>query len=177
MAKPHIMAIFGTSTGGALTLAMVLRAKAEKLPLPAAIAPRRAWADINRIGDSYNTNEWVDNVLVTWESWLGRGQALCRRARPERPLYLAHPWRRHEFFARHPDLRDARPVLSNAVQAEAPRRRRRAQRLRRQEPCAIPGHQHTAIAGGVHRHRAVLRSVSGEMAVLTHCLSTTCDCR
>lgn len=65
------MAIFGTSTGGGLTLAMVLRAKDENLPLPAAIAPGTPWADLSNIGDSYKTNEWVDNVLVTWNGWLG----------------------------------------------------------------------------------------------------------
>jgi acetyl esterase/lipase len=70
--RPQNMAIFGTSTGGNLTLAMVLRARDEKLPLPAAIAPNAPWADQDRIGDSYNTNEWIDNVLVTWDSWLGR---------------------------------------------------------------------------------------------------------
>ena len=36
---PRNMAIFGTSTGGGMTLAMILRAKQEGLPLPAAIAP------------------------------------------------------------------------------------------------------------------------------------------
>jgi epsilon-lactone hydrolase len=44
-AKPQNMAIFGTSTGGNLTLAMALRARDEKLPLPAAIAPCAPWAD------------------------------------------------------------------------------------------------------------------------------------
>src|SRR3954470_4875153 len=38
-ADPKNMAIFGSSAGGALTLSMVLRAKKEGLPLPAAIAP------------------------------------------------------------------------------------------------------------------------------------------
>jgi len=40
------LAIFGTSTGGALTLAMMLRAKDEDLPLPAAIAGRRGQISI-----------------------------------------------------------------------------------------------------------------------------------
>ncbi|BAM86324.1 alpha/beta hydrolase fold-3 domain protein precursor [Bradyrhizobium oligotrophicum S58] len=70
------MAIFGTSTGGAMTLAMVLRAKTEKLPRPAAIAPGTPWADIDKIGDSYAGNEWLDNVLVTWDGWLGRAAKL-----------------------------------------------------------------------------------------------------
>jgi acetyl esterase/lipase len=76
MADPRNMAIFGTSTGGAMTLAMVLRAKTEKLPLPAAIAPGTPWSDIAKVGDTYVSNEWVDNVLVTWDGWLGRAALL-----------------------------------------------------------------------------------------------------
>jgi acetyl esterase/lipase len=76
MANPRNMAIFGTSTGGAMTLAMVLRARTEKLPLPAAIAPGTPWSDLTKTGDSYASNEWVDNVLVTWDGWLGRAAVL-----------------------------------------------------------------------------------------------------
>jgi monoterpene epsilon-lactone hydrolase len=76
MADPKNMAIFGLSTGGGMTLAMVLRAKNEHLPLPAAIAPGTPWSDLTKTGDSYETNEWVDNVLVTWDGWLGRAAKL-----------------------------------------------------------------------------------------------------
>jgi acetyl esterase/lipase len=79
--KPRNMAVFGTSTGGAMTLALVLRAKAEKLPIPAAIAPGTPWSDIARIGDTYETNEWIDNVLVTWDGWLGRAAKLYAAGR------------------------------------------------------------------------------------------------
>ena len=74
--KASNMAVFGTSTGGAMTLALVLRAKAENVPLPAAIAPGTPWSDIDKVGDSYKTNEWIDNVLVTWDGWLGRAALL-----------------------------------------------------------------------------------------------------
>ncbi len=74
--SPSRMAIFGTSTGGAMTLAMALRAKAEGLPLPAAMAPGTPWSDLDKIGDTYFSNEWVDNVLVTWDGWLGRAAKL-----------------------------------------------------------------------------------------------------
>jgi epsilon-lactone hydrolase len=76
MADPKNMAIFGTSTGGGMTLAMVLRAKQEGLPLPAAIAPGTPWSDLTDTGDTYKANEWVDNVLVTWDGWLGRAAKL-----------------------------------------------------------------------------------------------------
>jgi acetyl esterase/lipase len=62
---PKNMAIFGSSAGGALTMEMVLRAKAEGLPLPAAIAPGTPMSDTTKAGDSFQTNALVDNVLVS----------------------------------------------------------------------------------------------------------------
>src|SRR5215467_2113833 len=59
---PKKLAILGTSTGGGMTLAMVLRAKKEELPLPAAIAPGTPWSDMTKTGDTYFTNEMLDNV-------------------------------------------------------------------------------------------------------------------
>jgi epsilon-lactone hydrolase len=70
MQNPRNMAIFGTSTGGGMTLAMILRAKQEGLPLPAAIAPGTPWADLTETGDTYKTNEWLDNVLVSYNGYL-----------------------------------------------------------------------------------------------------------
>jgi acetyl esterase/lipase len=64
MADPRKMAIFGTSAGGALTLAMILRAKKENLPLPAAIASGTPMADLTNAGDSFHTNAMLDNILV-----------------------------------------------------------------------------------------------------------------
>ena len=64
-------AIFGTSTGGGMTLAMVLRAIKEGLPLPAAIAPGTPWSDLTESGDTYLANEMLDNVLVSYRGWLG----------------------------------------------------------------------------------------------------------
>jgi acetyl esterase/lipase len=47
-----------------MSLAMVLRARAEGLPLPAATAPGTPWSDITKTGDSYFTNEMLDDVIV-----------------------------------------------------------------------------------------------------------------
>lgn len=63
--------VFGTSTGGGMALILALRAKAEGLPLPAAIAAGTPWADLSKTGDSYFTNEGVDNVLFSYDGWLG----------------------------------------------------------------------------------------------------------
>ena len=70
MQKPQNMAVFGTSTGGGMTLALMLRAKAEGLTLPAAIGLGTPWSDMTETGDSYKTNEWIDNVLVSYSGYL-----------------------------------------------------------------------------------------------------------
>jgi acetyl esterase/lipase len=64
---PKRIAIFGTSAGGALTLAIVLRAKQEGIPVPAVIAPGTPMSDVTGVGDTFYTNELVDNVLVSRE--------------------------------------------------------------------------------------------------------------
>src|SRR5262249_21943959 len=66
MADPKDMAIFGSSAGGALTLSMVLGAKRDGLPLPAAIAPGTPMSDLTGSGDTFQTNAMVDNVLVAY---------------------------------------------------------------------------------------------------------------
>src|SRR5262249_54085155 len=73
---PHNVAIFGSSTGGGMTLAMVLRAKQEGLPLPAAIAPGTPWSDLTQTGATYLTTEGVDTVLVSYNGWLKRAALL-----------------------------------------------------------------------------------------------------
>jgi acetyl esterase/lipase len=62
---PKDVAFFGTSAGGALTLEMVLRARQDGLPMPGAIAPGTPMSDVTKTGDSFYTNEKVDNVLVS----------------------------------------------------------------------------------------------------------------
>jgi epsilon-lactone hydrolase len=67
------IAIFGTSAGGALTLEMVLRAKQIGLPVPAAIAPGTPMSDVTKVGDTFYTNEMVDNVLVSRDGFCDAG--------------------------------------------------------------------------------------------------------
>lgn len=57
--------IFGTSAGGALTLEMVLKARQDGLPIPGAVSSGTPMADVTKTGDSFYTNEKVDNVLVS----------------------------------------------------------------------------------------------------------------
>ena len=65
MVPPRNLGVFGSSAGGALTLEMMLRAKADGLPMPGAIAPGTPMADATNAGDTFRTNALVDNVLVS----------------------------------------------------------------------------------------------------------------
>ena len=65
MVPPRNLGVFGSSAGGALTLEMMLRAKSAGLPLPGAIAPGTPMADATNVGDTFQTNALVDNVLVS----------------------------------------------------------------------------------------------------------------
>ncbi len=63
--------VFGTSTGGGMTLALMLKIKENNLPMPAAMVVGTPWTDLTKTGDSYFTHEGIDNVLVSYEGWLG----------------------------------------------------------------------------------------------------------
>jgi monoterpene epsilon-lactone hydrolase len=76
MAAPKNMAIFGSSAGGNLTLAMILRAKQDNLPLPGAIAPGTPMSDLTNAGDSFRTNAMLDNVLVAPDASCDKRAAL-----------------------------------------------------------------------------------------------------
>lgn len=68
---PNSVGIFGTSAGGGLTLATVLKLKQLGLPLPGAIMAGTPWSDLTKTGDSYFANEYIDNVLCTYDRDLG----------------------------------------------------------------------------------------------------------
>src|SRR6202049_2562260 len=70
---PKNMAVFGTSAGGALVLEMMLQAKQQGLPLPGAIGPGTPMSDVTKTGDTFYTNEMVDNVLVSRDGFCDAG--------------------------------------------------------------------------------------------------------
>ena len=67
---PQKIAVFGTSTGGGLTMALVLRAKQDGFAVPAAIAPGSPWTDLTKTGDTFYTNNLVDNFQVSYDGYL-----------------------------------------------------------------------------------------------------------
>ncbi|WP_176045498.1 alpha/beta hydrolase [Burkholderia sp. BCC1644] len=60
---PENIVVGGRSAGGNLAAAMVLRARDEGLPLPAALVLLSPEADLTESGDSFETNRLVDVVL------------------------------------------------------------------------------------------------------------------
>jgi monoterpene epsilon-lactone hydrolase len=73
---PNNAGIFGTSAGGGLALATVIRLKELGLPLPGALMAGTPWADLTKTGDTYYANEFVDNVLCTNDGVLGAAAKL-----------------------------------------------------------------------------------------------------
>ena len=61
----HNIGVFGTSAGGALTLELVLRARDHGLQLPGALSSGTPMSDVTKTGDSFYTNDMIDNVLVS----------------------------------------------------------------------------------------------------------------
>ena len=62
--------VFGSSAGGQLALALVLRLKKEGLPLPGAVGLGSPWSEMSGRGDTFATNEFVDNFLVSNRGFL-----------------------------------------------------------------------------------------------------------
>jgi len=84
---PRKLGVFGTSAGGALTLSLVLRAKRDGLPIPAAIASGTPMSDVTKTGDTFHTNEFVDGVLVSRDGFCDAATLFYANGHD-----LADPW-------------------------------------------------------------------------------------
>ena len=62
---PERIVVGGGSAGGNLAAALMLRARDEGLPLPAALLLLTPEADLTESGDSFNTNLGIDTVLTS----------------------------------------------------------------------------------------------------------------
>lgn len=65
--KASRMAIFGTSAGGGLAAATVLKLQESGKPLPGAVGLGTPWTDLTKTGDSLFTNEFIDNAIVGYD--------------------------------------------------------------------------------------------------------------
>ena len=71
MHDPRNMAIFGSSAGAGMILAMMLRAKAEGLSLPAALGTGTPWANLTESGDTSKTTNGSTTYLSAIAAILG----------------------------------------------------------------------------------------------------------
>ena len=62
--RPEDIIVGGASAGGNLAAAMILRARDEGLPLPAAAVLISPEVDLTESGDSFQTNHGIDTVLT-----------------------------------------------------------------------------------------------------------------
>ena len=60
---PHRVVVSGGSAGGNLAAALLVRAKDEGLPMPAALVLLTPEIDLTESGDSFTTNNGIDTVL------------------------------------------------------------------------------------------------------------------
>lgn len=66
--------VIGTSAGGGLTLALMLKLKSLGLPLPGALALGTPWVDLTGGSDSYLVHAGADGVFTSFDG-LGEGMA------------------------------------------------------------------------------------------------------
>jgi len=67
---PKNIGIGGSSAGGGLALATVMKLRQLNIPLPGAVFAGSPWADLTNSGDSAATNDYVDIVLSGKNEWL-----------------------------------------------------------------------------------------------------------
>jgi len=68
--KPSNIGMFGTSAGSGLTAAAMLKLRELNIPQPAVVGLGTPFIDITKTGDSYYTNQDIDNFLVTYDGLL-----------------------------------------------------------------------------------------------------------
>ena len=72
---PRSVVMGGTSAGGGLIMTTMLRCKADKLPMPAALFLGTPGADLSKTGDSLHINAEIDHILGRYE---GRAEACIK---------------------------------------------------------------------------------------------------
>ena len=140
---PQDIVVIGTSAGGNIAAAAMLRARDEGLPLPAGLILLTPEIDLTELGDSFNTIVGLDTVLSG--RLMQMNLALWRRRRPQRSVPLAAVRRFHQrLSANLPANRHTRPLpLQHRAHAPRPAQSRRARgpaRLGRHAPRRLRRH-------------------------------------
>lgn len=86
---PAKSALFGSSAGGGLAMATVLRLKKQGEPLPGVLFLGTPWSDLTKTGDTYFANAEVDNSLVSYEGVLEASAKLYAGERDLKDPFLS----------------------------------------------------------------------------------------
>ncbi len=79
--QPAELGVFGTSAGGGLAAAMLHRLRAAGSPMPAVLGLGTPWADLTKTGDTLNTLEDIDQVLIHYDGVLAGAARLYAAGR------------------------------------------------------------------------------------------------
>ena len=85
----HQFYLGGTSAGGGLTMATVLKLKEENIPLPSAIFAGTPWTDLSKTGDSYFIFEGIDRILVQYKGVLEESALLYAEGKDLKDPFLS----------------------------------------------------------------------------------------
>jgi len=64
--KPENIGLFGSSAGGGLAAALTLKLQELNIPLPSAVILGTPWSDLTETGDTYYTNQDIDDILISY---------------------------------------------------------------------------------------------------------------
>lgn len=102
---PENIAVYGSSTGGAMTLILGEQIARAGLPMPSALIAGTPWTDLGPVGDSYVVNDGLDNVLGSYNALLKTAVKLYAGGHDLRDPLLS------PVYAADSDLKKFPPVL------------------------------------------------------------------
>ena len=77
----HTIFLGGTSAGGGLSMATILKLKEKGVKLPNALFAGTPWTDLTKTGDSYYIMDGIDRLLICYEGLLEGGVKLYANGR------------------------------------------------------------------------------------------------
>lgn len=118
--SPESIGVFGSSTGGAMTLLLSQEAHSRGLPQPAALISGTPWSDISKTGDTYFSNDHQDEVLVSYDGWIKPAALLYANGVDLKDPRLSPVYGEFDFFPPTMLVSGTRDLfLSNTVRVQA----------------------------------------------------------
>ena len=118
--SPDKVGVFGSSAGGSLALSLVMRCRIEGVPLPKVVLAGSPWSDLTKTGDTYFTNEGVDNSIVSHDGWVEESARAYAGDTPMKDPLLSPVYGSYEDFPPTMLVSGTRDLfLSNTVRVHA----------------------------------------------------------